>query len=390
MGGVRLFFDCRYTRTEVHDGISRYTASLVQAVAESGAEHGVEVTMLISDPEQLNLLPELPHLRISSPTSPLEPFVARQINPHGPDVVFSPMQTMGSAGRRYPLILTLHDLIYYEHRTPPRNLPAPVRLGWRLYHLSYVPQRMVLNRADAVATVSNTTRNLMAQHRLTRRLVEIIPNAPQPVLEPRPVAVPRRELVYMGSFMEYKNVEGLIRGINRLPGYTLHLCSPITPARRAELSALAHRPGQLTFHDGISEEDYRDLLRAAVALVTLSRAEGFGLPVVEAMSHGTPVVLSDLPIFDEIAGGSLSGRGAQTVAPDDPEAFEEAVRSLENPEMFAAASQAARARSLDFSWQDSAERLISLAHRVAAGPVVSSSHRRKAARRARRDRWRPQ
>lgn len=363
---MRLFFDCRYTRTHVHDGISRYTASLVEAVAAAGEQDGVEVTMLISDPEQLNLLPELPHLRISSPTSAREPLVARQINPHRPDVVFSPMQTMGSLGRRYPLVLTLHDLIYYQHRTPPRNLPAPVRAGWRLYHLSYLPQRLVLNQADAVATVSGTTRNLMVQHRLTRRPVEIISNAAQPVEQPRSSAEgPGRELVYMGSFMEYKNVEGLIRGVNALPGYTLHLCSPITPGRRAELSALAQRPAQLVFHDGIAEEAYRELLRRATALVTLSRAEGFGLPVVEAMSHGTPVVLSDLPIFREIAG-SAAGSGARVVGPDDPAGFAQAMRSLEDSEEFAAASAAARGRASDFSWEDSAQRLLGLSRRLVA------------------------
>lgn len=368
MGSVRLFFDCRYTRTTVHDGISRYTASLVEAVAAAGEGGGVEVTMLISDPGQLNLLPDLPHLRIGSPTSALEPLVARQINPHRPDVVFSPMQTMGGTGRRYPLILTLHDLIYYEHRTPPRNLPAPVRLGWRLYHLSYVPQRRVLNGADAVATVSETTRALMQEHRLTRRPVEVIPNAPQPVEEPRPAgAPPQRELVYMGSFMEYKNVEGVIRGVNQLPGYTLHLCSPVSVRRRAELTALAEHPGQLVFHDGISEEVYRDLLRRCTALVTLSRAEGFGLPVVEAMSHGTPVVLSDLPIFGEIAGEAAEKGGAQLVGTDDPAAFARAVRSLEDPEAFSAASAAARSRGLAFSWEDSAARLIDLARRLVRG-----------------------
>lgn len=374
MRAVRLFFDCRYTRTRVHDGISRYTASLVEAVAAAGEQDGVEVTMLISDPEQLNLLPELPHLRISSPTSAREPLVARQINPHRPDVVFSPMQTMGSLGRRYRLVLTLHDLIYYQHRTPPRNLPAPVRAGWRLYHFSYLPQRLVLNQADAVATVSGTTRDLMAQHRLTRRPVEIISNAAQPVEQPRdPADAPDRELVYMGSFMEYKNVEGLIRGVNELPGYTLHLCSPVERNRRAALSALARRPAQLVFHDGIAEEDYRQLLRRATALVTLSRAEGFGLPVVEAMSHGTPVVLSDLPIFGEIAGFAAArpeasaARGAQLVGADDPEAFARAVRSLEDPQVFEASSHAARTRALDFSWQDSAQRLLDLSRRLAAG-----------------------
>lgn len=41
------------------------------------------------------------------------------------------MQTMGPLLRRYPLVTTVHDLIYYEHPTPPRDLPAAVRAIWR-------------------------------------------------------------------------------------------------------------------------------------------------------------------------------------------------------------------------------------------------------------------
>ena len=357
---LKLFFDCRYTRTQVHDGISRFTASLVEAAAEQA-----DVTMLISDPEQLTLLPDLPHLQISSPTSAREPWVARQINPHRPDVVFSPMQTMGGRGRNYPLILTLHDLIYYAHRTPPRDQPALVRLGWRAYHLSYWPQRLVLNQADAVATVSETTRGLIRAHGLTRRPVELISNAPPRVERPRdPGTAPSKELIYMGSFMGYKNVESVIAGLNRLPGYTLHLCSPIQASREAQLRALASHPEQLVFHHGISDTDYRILLRRASALVTLSAAEGYGLPVVESMAHGTPCVLSDLPIFTEIGGAALAEAGAQVVPGQDPEAFAQAVRRLENPATFARASIAARARSLEFSWQDSASALVALGERL--------------------------
>ncbi|GAA1813957.1 glycosyltransferase family 1 protein [Nesterenkonia flava] len=350
--------DCRYVRTQVHDGISRYTASLVEAAAELA-----EITMLIHDPRQLNLLPELPSVTISSPTSAREPFVARQVNGLRPDVVFSPMQTMGSTGRAYPLILTLHDLIYYEHPTPPRDLPAPVRLGWRLYHTSYAPQRFALNRADAIATVSETTRGLIAEHRLTRRPVHVIPNAPQPVDQARePGEGARKELVYMGSFMEYKNVEAVIAGLNLLPDYRLHLCSPITPARRAQLSGLADRPRQLVFHNGIPEEDYQQLLRSATALVTLSRAEGYGLPVVEAMSHGTPVIVSDLPIFREITAAAVRDAGAQAVR--SPEQMAAAVRRLEDPQVFRSASRAARRQSQTYTWQDSAQRLVALAESV--------------------------
>ncbi|NLS10637.1 glycosyltransferase family 4 protein [Nesterenkonia sp. MY13] len=357
---MRLFIDCRYVRTRVHDGISRYTASLVEAAAERS-----DVTMIIHDPEQLNLLPSLPTVRISSPTGPREPFVAQQLNPHKPDVVFSPMQTMGSAGRRYPLILTLHDLIYYQHRRPPQNLPAPVRLGWRLYHLSYAPQRFALNRADAVATVSQTTASLMADHRLTKRPVHLIPNAAQQAEQPRdPYAAPTKELVYMGSFMQYKNVEAVIAGLNRLPEYRLHLCSPIDPGRRAQLSGLAQRPGQLVFHNGISETDYHRLLHRATALVTLSRAEGFCLPVVEAMSHGTPVITSQLPIFAEVTGEAAAAGGAQLIGSEDSEALASAVHRLEEPSRFAQASESARDRSAAYSWGDSADRLLALAHQL--------------------------
>lgn len=354
---MRLFIDCRYVRTTVHDGISRYTASLTRAAAELA-----EVTMLIHDPEQLRMLPDCEAVQISSPTGPREPFVAAQINRFSPDVVFSPMQTMGSMGRKYRLILTLHDLIYYTHRTPPRDLPPLVRAGWRAYHLSYAPQRWALNRADAVATVSDTTRELMAAHRLTSRPVHLIPNAPQPVGDPREPGVhPSKELVYLGSFMEYKNVEALVQGMALLPGYTLHLCSPITESRRKELHAIAENPDQLVFHHGISELDLTELIRRCTALVTLSRSEGYGLPLIEAMSHGTPVVATDLQIFREVVGEAVDERGAQLVSPDSAEGLAAAVRNLEAPDTFAAASSSARRRSQAYSWEDSAQRLVRLA-----------------------------
>jgi glycosyltransferase involved in cell wall biosynthesis len=374
---LRLFMDARYTRTDFHDGISRYGASLIAACAPLA-----EVTMVISDEAQLALLPGgIPWVRATAPTSPAEPFIARQLNPHRPDVVFSPMQTMGSAGREYGLILTLHDLIYYQHRTPPADLPAPVRLLWRAFHLAHWPQRLVLDRADAVATVSETSRRLMRRHRLTSREIRIIGNAPQPVAAPRdPEAVPERSLVYMGSFMDYKNVETLLRGLSGLPGYRLHLLSRISPAREAELlrvAAEARVPaGAVVFHRGTSDEEYVRLLRSATALVTLSRSEGYGLPVAEAMAQGTPVVISDLEIFREIGGpdgGAArfvplgpAGAASATDADDSPAALAARIRELEDPAVFAAASRAAAEQAGRFSWEASARALVDLATEIAS------------------------
>ncbi|NIH72257.1 MULTISPECIES: glycosyltransferase family 4 protein [Auritidibacter] len=362
---LRLVMDARYTRTDFHDGISRYGSSLIEAVA---AQH--PVSMLISDTAQLKLLPNnVPWELMPAPTSPAEPFIARRINALEPDVVFSPMQTMGSWGRNYGLILTLHDLIYYQHRTPPHDLPAPVRGLWRLYHLAYWPQRLVLNRADAVATVSRTTQRLMRKHRLTTRPITVISNAAHEVSQPRdPHQQPDKSLVYMGSFMDYKNVNELVRAMAELPEYQLHLLSKISPQREEELAAVAAEAGvgseQVILHHGTSEEEYHQLLRTATALVTLSRTEGFGLPLAEAMEEGTPVIVSDIEIFRDIAGEGPHAHFIDLQDSDWLSDFAQAAITLNQPEHFARASVAAREQSQCYRWEDSARRLIDLAYRV--------------------------
>ncbi|GAA5229644.1 hypothetical protein GCM10025779_04570 [Arthrobacter cryoconiti] len=357
----QLVMDARFTRMDHHDGISRYGASLIAAVAPYA-----DVTMLIHDRRQLALLPDLPWVLINSPLSPMELFVARQVNKLNADLVFCPMQTMGSWGRKYPLVLTLHDLIYYEHPAPPGFLPAPVRVLWRLYHKAYWPQRMLLNRADVVATISTTTLNLMKKFRLTRQPIRIVGNAPQAARAPRdPSVAPEKTLTYMGSFMPYKNVETLIASMAELPDFTLNLLSRITPQRRAELSALIPIGSTVRFHDGVSDAEYDDLLLHTTALVTLSKAEGYGLPLVEAMALGTPVVVADTPIFREVGGNA-----AHYVPADSPIAFAAAVRALETDETWAASSTASIAQAATFSWDASAKELLAI-----TAELVAKHHR---------------
>ncbi|MEO6200967.1 MAG: glycosyltransferase family 1 protein [Cryobacterium sp.] len=359
---MRIVVDCRYTRFDRHDGISRYTVGLV---TELGKLH--PLTMLISDHRQLAMLPALPWQLVSAPTSVREPFVALTVNRLRPDVVFSPMQTMGSWGRRYRLLLTVHDLIYYRNRTPPHEFSWPIRLLWRLYHLSWWPQRMLLNRADGVVTVSETTAALIAEHSLTERPVTVIHNAADAVPGPgghRTEAEANR-LVYMGSFMPYKNVETLVRATAVLPGYELHLMSRISPAERARLSALAPQ-ATLIFHDGASDEEYLEVLGSATALVTASLDEGFGIPLVEAMSLGIPVIVSDIPIFREIGGDA-----ALFFDPRSPDALVSAVRMLEGAGEWAARSEESLRQAGRFTWRESARKLLAVLTETPARAAAS-------------------
>jgi glycosyltransferase involved in cell wall biosynthesis len=309
------------------------------------------VTMVISDERQLTMLPDLPWVLAPSPTSVREPLLSRRLNRFEPDVVFTPMQTMGPFGRRFGLVTTVHDLIYYENRTPPRDLAWPIRLLWRLYHLSWAPQRALLGRADAHATVSETTRDLMLRHHLTKHPITVVPNAVDPRMVGRD-STPTRDLVYMGSFMPYKNVELLARGMHLLPGYTLNLLSRADDSTVHRLTALAPT-GAIVFHQGVSDEEYTRILSTAAALVSASLNEGFGLPLVEAMAGGTPIAVSDIPIFREIGGAAAVFFDAQS-----PESFASAVRELEDPAEWTRRSKLARERAGHYSWDRSAQALL--------------------------------
>lgn len=385
---TRLIFDARYIRTDFHDGISRFSAELASAVAEQATEFATDVAFLIHDEAQRTHLPEGAQcLKIHAPTSPLEPFTALRLNRQQPDVVFSPMQTIGSLGRRYGLILTLHDTIYYRHRTPPRNLPWLVRLGWRIFHLSYVPQRFVLNRADVVATVSETSKREFARVRLTRRPVVVLSNAPRDLTALLPeepgddvknaavaVAVAAadhrpapqaptgpRNIIYMGSFMPYKNVETLVRAMAHLPEHTLHLLSRISPARQRELQQFAQSGAAIVFHNGVSDAEYARLLHDNAVLATLSLDEGYGLPIAEALACGVPAVVSDTEIFREVAG-----QGALYVAPYDAEAVVRAIRSLDCADEREKIIAAGKAHAATYSWRNTANELLQTVQRVAA------------------------
>lgn len=346
-----LFFDARYIRVDHHDGISRFSAGLLAAL-----NNKTDVTAVISDLRQLERLPQgIKFVKISDPTSPLEPFAALKLNKLGAKAVFSPMQTMGSFGRRFKLVLTVHDLIYYRHPTPPPSFNLFVKILWRLYHLSYWPQRFLLNRADAVVTVSATTKALIEKHSLTKKPVQVVYNAADELAATIPKQAASKTLVYMGSFMDYKNVEVLIRGMSFLPEYELHLLSRVSPERKRELEALVSPTPRLVFHNGVSDAEYAQILSQATALVSGSRDEGFGIPVIEAMSLGVPAVISNIDIFREIGADA-----AIYFDQESPESFARAITALDDSKNWTVTSNRSRVQAAKFNWNDSADALLKI------------------------------
>jgi len=362
---VKVIFDCRFTRLGRHDGISRYTAGLVGAFSQLHP-----VTMLIHDERQLEMLPDLPWIKSRPGHSLLEPFIPLlTLNREKPDIVFCPMQTIGSTGRRgYKLVLTVHDMVFYRTRKPPVEFSPIVRLIWFLYHITYWPQRWTLNRAEAVVTGSYNCEREMIEAKLTKRPLSVIrPGVDELGLAPREYPTGSAELgktlVYMAPSCRTRNVETLAKAMHLLPGYTLRLLSKITDEARARIEALAPA-GSIRFENGVSDDEYQVALSEATAMVSACRDEGFGIPLIEGLATGTPLVISDIPVFHEVGADA-----AVYFDQEDPAAFAAAVRSMDEQKEWLRLSALATAHAAEFNWEESAKRMYELVTGMMEGPA---------------------
>ena len=115
----------------------------------------------------------------------------------------------------------------------------------------------------------------------------------------------------------------------------------------------------LVFHDGTPEAEYQDLLATSRALVTSSLDEGFGVPLIEAMAAGTPLVVSDIEIFHEVAGDA-----ALYSRPKDADGFASALDQLDRASTWTSRSRASLEQATKFSWAVSAARLLDVLDKV--------------------------
>lgn len=364
MTKLNVIYDCRWIRIDaISDGVTRYTRELSTALAE---RDDLDITWLVYDIRQLEGLPKRAHIVANDPGNLWQEFrITQLLNTHNPDVVYSPFFIMGSRGRNYRLILTIHDLIYYHYRTPPQWLPTHVRLGWWLFHTAKWPLRRLLDTADAIATVSDTARTKLEEWHMTRRPIAAVKNAVSAQFTPS--YAPHwqsHDVIYMGAFTPYKNVELLLRAIALVPDIHLHLLSKIPPMRHTELMQLANEldvASRITFHNGTPEEEFHELLAHGRCLVTASRIEGFGLPLIEAQAAGIPVACSDTPIFREVGEDSVV-----YFDPDDIEGCAEALRSLGDKTTSQDYTDRGLANITRFTWDISAHVAATICHETVA------------------------
>lgn len=239
-----------------------------------------------------------------------------------------------------------------------------------------------LARADALVTVSEFTKERLVAHLPTvEGRVFVVPNGvdrsfldfgtPRPASRRRIEAVLSRSLgqptvLYVGSESPRKNLPFLFECFRALkslhPGaMLLKIGAADHPSFRRATMAAAGRLGlrvdrDIVFREGVGDEELLDLYRAADVFVTMSRYEGFGLPALEAMAVGTPVVVSDRGALPDVVGS-----GGQVVRLEVPTVVAAIEDALKRAEFW---SRRASGRAQTFSWERSAAAYLSIMERL--------------------------
>ena len=254
-------------------------------------------------------------------------------------------------------IVTIHDLIY---RTVPEAHPGVRSLGMRML----VP--LAARRSDRVIADSQTTaRDVHTLLGVPEASIDTVPlgiGAP-PRVAPADRAVIRARLgagdrpivLTVSAKLAHKNLMRLLGALTRiatgrrpllvLPGYP----TPYEAQLRERATALG-LDDDVRFEGWVSSQELEDLYAVASCFVFCSLAEGFGLPILEAMNRGVPVACSNRGAVAEVAGDA-----ALTFDPESEPEIAGAIERLLSDRLLAGGlAVAGHERAAQFSWQATA------------------------------------
>jgi len=257
------------------------------------------------------------------------------------------------------VILTVHDLIVWTH---------PQLVSWlNIAHFRMLVGRSI-RRADAVCVPTAFVRQaIIDRFGIAPRKVFIVPwgvNAELPVWS-RETALGEVErrfnvtdpfVLFCGCIERKKNLETAVQACGQA-GLRLLIVGPSISGSKRMLSRQS-TSSRWDYLGYVSARDLSALYAAAEALIAPSYAEGFGMPAIEAMSLGCPVVAADFPAFREVYGAA-----AIYASCSDSAAFARALRSVvTDQDLRNSLVDRGRAQAQNFTWTNSVSRFSEALH----------------------------
>jgi glycosyltransferase involved in cell wall biosynthesis len=283
------------------------------------------------------------------------------------DVAFFPHYDAPCLAMPARSVLTVHDLIHFK---VPEAFAA-----WRRAAAGVLLHRGVTAAARVIAVSDATRRDLVERIPSAAGKVVVVPNGVTRFFGEGAGGGPSvgagiggPYLLCVGNRKPHKNLEGAVETLARLaaarPELRLVVVGEVYPGWSAVLEraeALGVR-GRIVELSGVDDARLRALYAGCEALLFLSLYEGFGLPVLEAMAAGAPVVASDRSSIPEVVGDA-----GLLVDPRDPAAAAAAVlRLAADPAFRAERVRRGRARAAQFTWERAGRETADILNRVAA------------------------
>jgi glycosyltransferase involved in cell wall biosynthesis len=258
---------------------------------------------------------------------------------------------------RVPTVVTVHDVLGLDH---PEWFTRPLALHSRL-----VLGPALRNAACVLVSSAHTRERLLERVSVDPSRVRLVPLGVDPIFTPGDppdgllsrLGIAGPFVLAVGTLQPRKNVETALHAFERLVAAGADQRMAIVGGRGwrddalAELIRRSPAAERIVMTGHVSDDDLVGLYRAADCFVYPSRYEGFGLPPLEAMACGTPVISSDRTSLPEVVG-----EAGLLVDPDDVDALERALAELlSSPERRAELAERGYRRVAEFSWRRTAD-----------------------------------
>ena len=268
------------------------------------------------------------------------------------------------AGDEQRLVVTLHDLAFERYPGMfPRTWRAVYRMGLRA----------AVRRADAILTPSrHTAEDVLSRTKVDPAKLHVVPLAAAPPGPQVDVAealgrlkVRAPYVLFVGTIEPRKNLVRLVRAYRRVAAtglpHALVLTGPLGWQHEALMRELAlEGPGEIVMTGSLDPGDLDAVFRAADVFAYPSLYEGFGLPVLEAMTRGVPAVVSNTSSLPEVTGDAALGVNPRSIR-EIAAAIETLCTDVALAERLAVAG---RLRAERFSWDETARRTLEVYERA--------------------------
>lgn len=273
--------------------------------------------------------------------SPL--MLGNEIRKHKPEIFYSP-SFMPPVAFSTPYIFTVHDLMHLFYYTKMH----------RVYYQQVIAK--LAKKAKAIITVSHYSKQqLVDLLGIREELISVIYNGVDPSFyqNREAHAIGRPYLLYVGNRRKNKNLAAMLVAFAQadIPKEFVFL---LTGNPNPELIVLLSKlriSSRVRFLGFVKESELPKLYHGAYATMFVSLMEGFGLPVIESMASGTPVLTSSESSLPEVAGGA-----ALCVNPYNVDAITSGINKLvSDQELYSELKEKGLRRAQDFSWKKTAQ-----------------------------------